>query len=144
MNIAIELAKRASEFDEVPVGSIVVKNDIVIGSGYNKNIQLNNVVSHAEIIALNTATQNQGTWRLTKSTLYTTAEPCIMCCGAILHCRVERVVFGVLEPKFGGIISCAKIFDISGLNHKIKYAYGCYEKEIKELMGNFFKNKRGK
>ncbi len=143
MRKTIEVAKRALRYDDVPIGAIVVLNDKVISTGYNKKRLTKNPLDHAEIIALKRAAKKLGDWRLNECTLYSTLEPCIMCAGAILHYRIKRVVFGTTEPKFGGVISNDKIFDITTLNHKVEYEYGAYEEEIREMMRGFFKKIRG-
>ena len=97
---------------EVPIGALVVKNDEIIGTGHNQKEKLKDTTKHAEIIAIQNASKTIGDWRLSHSTLYTNIEPCIMCCGAILHSRISKVVFCACEPKFGGVVSQAKLFDI--------------------------------
>ncbi|MCX8085162.1 MAG: nucleoside deaminase [Calditerrivibrio sp.] len=138
----IEVAKRALKYNDVPVGAIVVHGNTILSTGYNKKRVTKNSLDHAEIIALKRAAKKLGDWRLNECTLYSTLEPCIMCAGAILHFRIKRVVFGILEPKFGGVISNAKIFDIETLNHSVEYEYGIFEDKIRSLMQNFFKNLR--
>ncbi|UOD35915.1 nucleoside deaminase [Deferribacteraceae bacterium V6Fe1] len=142
MQIALNYAKRAFENGDVPVGAIVVKSGKIIGNGFNIKEKTKDPTMHAEIVAMREAANCVGDWRLNDCTLYSTLEPCIMCAGAILHFRINRVVFGVQEPKFGGVITKANLFDINTLNHKIDYAYGIYEEEIKSIMRLFFKQRR--
>lgn len=143
MRKTIDVAKRALKYGDVPIGAIVVLDDKIVSMGYNKKRITKNPLDHAEIIALRRAAKKIGDWRLNDCTLYSTLEPCIMCAGAILHFRIKRVVFGTLEPKFGGVVSNDKIFDIKTLNHRVAYEYGAYEEEIREMMRGFFKKIRG-
>ncbi|MBZ4672592.1 MAG: CMP/dCMP deaminase zinc-binding protein [Deferribacteraceae bacterium] len=142
MQIALNYAKKAFDNGDVPVGAIVVKDDKIIGNGFNIKEKTKDPTQHAEIVAMREAANVIGDWRLNDCTLYSTLEPCIMCAGAILHFRINRVVFGVAEPKFGGVITKANLFDINTLNHKVDYAYGIYEEEIKSIMRLFFKIRR--
>lgn len=139
---AIEEARIAGEQGEVPVGAVIVKDGDIIGYGHNKKEKNIDPTSHAEIEAIKDACRNMGDWRLNGSCIYITAEPCVMCCGAIIHARISRVFFGVAEPKFGGVLSKASIFDITSFNHHVEWLSGICEKEISEMMKNFFKNKR--
>ncbi len=144
MLMAIEEAKIAENNGEVPIGAIIVKNGIVIGRGRNKKEENKNPISHAEIEAIYDACNFVGDWRLNGSVMYVTAEPCIMCAGAIIHARIDKVVFGVLEKKFGGIVSQASIFNIPTLNHKINFSHGIYKNEISDMMKSFFVKLRKK
>ncbi len=142
MQQAIIEARKAYDSGEVPVGAVIVSNDEIIGRGYNKKEELLDVTSHAEIEAIKDACNNINDWRLKGSTLYVTAEPCIMCCGAIIHSRIDRVIFGIKEKKFGGVISHAEILDIRTLNHRVEWLSGVLEDEILMMMTNFFKEIR--
>jgi tRNA(adenine34) deaminase len=144
MKKTIDVAKKALKYDEVPIGAIVVCDDKIVATGYNKKNKTKNPLDHAEIIALRRASKKFGDWRLNSCILYSTLEPCIMCAGAIIHYRIRRVVFGVPEPKFGGVISNDRIFDLTTLNHKVEYEYGLFEDEIKQMMRSFFLKLRGK
>jgi len=144
MKKTIDVAKKALKYDEVPIGAIVVCDDKIVATGYNKKNKTKNPLDHAEIIALRRASKKIGDWRLNSCILYSTLEPCIMCAGAIIHYRIRRVVFGVPEPKFGGVISNDRIFDLTTLNHKVEYEYGLFEDEIKQMMRSFFLKLRGK
>ena len=139
---AILLAEKASQMGEVPVGCIIVENDKIIADGFNEKEQFSDPLRHAEIVALKRAAEFKNDWRLNNCTLYATMEPCIMCCGAILHYRIKKVIFCITESKFGGVISRAQIFDIKGLNHTVEYAYGYREVYLKKLLSDFFKNMR--
>jgi len=144
MKKTIDVAKKALKYNEVPIGAIVVCDDKIVATGYNKKNKTKNPLDHAEIIALRRASKKIGDWRLNSCILYSTLEPCIMCAGAIIHYRIRRVVFGVPEPKFGGVISNDRIFDLTTLNHKVEYEYGLFEDEIKQMMRSFFLKLRGK
>lgn len=144
MQQAVLQAKKAYELMEVPVGAVIVKDNIIIGTGFNKKEQLKDPVSHAEIEAIKNACEYIGDWRLNDAYMYVTAEPCIMCAGAVLQARIKKVYFGVKEPKFGGVISKDNIFDKEDLNHKVSYEYGLLENEISELMKSFFLKLRNK
>jgi tRNA(adenine34) deaminase len=139
---AVLLAEKAFQLGEVPVGCLIVENDEVIAEGFNEKERFSDPIRHAEIVALIRAAKIKGDWRLNNCMLYTTMEPCIMCCGAILHFRIKKVFFCIKESKFGGVISKAQIFDIKGLNHTVDYAYGYREEYIKNLLADFFKSKR--
>lgn len=144
MQQAFIQAQKAYDLMEVPVGAVIVKDNNIIGTGYNKKEMLKDPVSHAEIEAIKEACINTGDWRLNDAIMYVTAEPCIMCAGAILQARIKKVYFGVKESKFGGIVSKDNIFDKQDLNHKVSYEYGLLENEIIELMKSFFLKLRQK
>lgn len=144
MQQAILQAKKAYDLMEVPVGAVIVKDNEIIGKGFNKKEQLNDPVSHAEIEAIKNACAYVGDWRLNDALMYVTAEPCIMCAGAVLQARIQKVFFGVKEPKFGGVVSKDNIFDKTDLNHKVSYEYGLLADEISELMKSFFLKLRQK
>lgn len=139
---AVFEARQAGEQGEVPVGAVIVKDDKIIGRGGNKKEKSIDPTSHAEIEAIKDACLFLNDWRLNDSLIYITAEPCVMCCGAIIHARISRVFFGVSEPKFGGVLSKASIFDITSFNHRVEWLSGICDREISEMMKNFFKNKR--
>ncbi|HIZ89699.1 MAG TPA: nucleoside deaminase [Candidatus Mucispirillum faecigallinarum] len=138
MQLAYYQAQKAFDIMEVPVGAVIVKDDKVIGAGYNKKETNKSPISHAEIEAIQAACKNTNDWRLNGASLYVTAEPCIMCAGAILHARIDKVYFGVKEPKFGGVVSIANIFDINKMNHRVEYFSGLMSDEINQLMKSFF------
>jgi tRNA(adenine34) deaminase len=142
MSLAIEQALEARSEGEVPIGAVVVKDGVVIGRGRNAKAVAKTATSHAEIIAIEDASKNTGDWRLDECSLYVTVEPCLMCAGTIIHSRIRNVVFGVPEPKFGGVISLANTFDIQGLNHKVNYKHGIFEDEIREMLKSFFRDLR--
>jgi len=114
---ALGLAREAQAAGEVPVGAVVVKDGIVVGRGYNRPISSHDPSAHAEMIALRDAAERLGNYRLTGCDLFVTLEPCVMCAGAILHARIERVVFGARDPKTGACGSVIDLFGETRLNH---------------------------
>ncbi|TYB33486.1 MAG: nucleoside deaminase [Flexistipes sinusarabici] len=142
MDEAVKLAFEAFQSGDVPVGAVVVKDGEIIGRGSNKKELKKDASAHAEMLALQEAAEYLGDWRLNSCVLYSTTEPCIMCAGAILHFRISEVVFGVMEPKFGGVLSNVNLFDLDTLNHRVKYRYGLESEIITKLMKNFFRKIR--
>ena len=144
MQIAIEEAKLAMRENEIPVGSILVKNEKIIAQAHNQSILNNDPTAHAEIQVLRKAGKQQENYRLVGSTLYVTLEPCAMCFGAMIHARIERIVFGASDPKTGVCGSCIDLNNESFFNHKISITGGILDKECSELLRLFFKSKRSK
>jgi len=144
MKIAIEEAKLAMNKNEIPVGSTLVKNEKIIAKAHNQSISNNDPTAHAEIQLLRKAGKEQENYRLIGSTLYVTLEPCTMCFGAIIHARIERVVFGALDPKTGVCGSCINLNKESFFNHKISITGGVLDRECSDLLRLFFKPKRVK
>jgi tRNA(adenine34) deaminase len=143
MNLAIEQAKKAAAMDEVPVGAVIVdKNKDIIGYGCNCPISSSDPTSHAEINAMRMACRAKNNYRLVDTALYVTIEPCIMCMGAIIHARISRVVFGAKDPKWGAAVSLYTMAEDKRLNHHPEIISGIYEEQTKQLMKNFFSNKR--
>lgn len=142
MEKAISLAKEAEVQDEVPVGAVIVLENQIIGSGFNKPISTHNPAAHAEIIALQDAATKMQNYRLPNTTMYVTLEPCIMCVGAIIHARIKRVVFGAFDDKTGAIGSKLNLMEEYKWNHHFEYEGGILGKECGEILKNFFKNKR--
>ncbi len=144
MRQALFEAEKGFEEGEVPVGAVVVFNNKIIGRGHNRTEALKDPTAHAEIIAISAAANYLKNWRLNGAKLYVTVEPCIMCAGAIVLARVEEVIYATEEPKFGGVVSKARIFDIEGLNHRVKYRKGPLKDESAQLLKDFFSRKRSK
>ena len=142
MSFALEQARKAEKEGEVPVGAILVKDALVIARAHNKPISSNDPTAHAEIQLLRTAGEELKNYRLPGTTLYVTLEPCAMCLGAIMHARVERVVFGAHDPKTGVCGSSENFMEASCFNHKIDIASGVLENESKQLLKNFFNSRR--
>jgi tRNA(adenine34) deaminase len=142
MRIAIEEANLAMDKNEVPVGAVLVKNDTLIAQAHNKPITKNDPTAHAEIQLLRKAGEQQKNYRLPESTLYVTLEPCTMCFGAMVHARIERIVYGASDPKTGVCGSRMNLNEENFFNHKISITSGILEKESSELLKLFFKSKR--
>ena len=142
MGEALKLARFAFSSNEVPVGAVLVFEDQIIGRGSNCPITTSDATAHAEIMALREAAKFFKNYRLPKTTLYVTLEPCIMCIGAMLHARIERLVFGAKDPKTGAICSVFNLLDNKNHNHVITYKSGILEPDCSELLTKFFKNKR--
>ena len=144
MRHAIDLAKFAEQAGEVPVGAVVVKDERIIGEGWNQPVGTHDPSAHAEMVALRAAGANVMNYRLTDVTLYVTLEPCVMCTGALVHARVNRVVYGAEDPKSGAIKGCFKLMNDKKFNHKIKVDGGILEEECGNLLRRFFELKRNK
>ena len=144
MRLALDQARLAAVHGETPVGAVMVRDSEVIGTGYNLTRRLQDATAHAEMLAMRRAAERLGHWYFERCTLYVTLEPCIMCAGALVLARLERLVFGAAEPKFGG---CGSIFNIireKRLNHRMEVTGGVLEKECSELMRDFFRDIRDK
>ncbi|WP_047983511.1 tRNA adenosine(34) deaminase TadA [Ornithinibacillus californiensis] len=144
MNIAIEQAEKAKKINEVPIGAIIVYKDEVIASGFNVREQVQETLSHAELIAIQEANKKIGSWRLEDCTLYVTLEPCPMCAGAIVQSRIKRVVYGATDPKAGCAGTLMNLLDDDRFNHQVEVTAGVLEKECSQLLSNFFKALREK
>jgi tRNA(adenine34) deaminase len=142
MSFALEQARKAEKEGEVPVGAILVKDDLVIAKAHNKPISSNDPTAHAEIQLLRAAGEELKNYRLPGTSLYVTLEPCAMCLGAIMHARIERVVFGAHDPKTGVCGSSENFMEANCFNHKIALSSGVLENESKQLLKNFFNSRR--
>lgn len=142
MTKALRLANEAAERDEVPVGAIIVQRGRIIGQGSNQTEQLNDVTAHAEMIALTAAFQTLGKKYLQGCTMYVTLEPCMMCAGALVWSKIDRVVIGALDERAGGCGSAFNIASNRRLNHQAEIQYGILEKECSGILKEFFKKKR--
>jgi len=141
MKRAIELALKAKEIGEVPVGAVIVKDGEIVGEGYNMRENKQNALSHAEIEAINNACKNLGTWRLDGCEMYVTLEPCPMCTGAIINARIKTVIFGAYDLKMGCMDSVINLCDYP-FNHKVEIYGGIMEDECLTVLQKFFKNLR--
>jgi tRNA(adenine34) deaminase len=141
MKRALELAKKAYDSGEVPVGAVIVKNGEIIGEGYNMREQKQNALSHAEMEAINSACKNTGSWRLDDCEIYVTLEPCPMCTGAIINARIKTVIFGAFDSSMGCMDSVINLCDYP-FNHKVEIYAGICEDECKEILQNFFEKLR--
>ncbi len=138
LQIALEAAKEGFKFGEVPIGAIVVKNGEVVSKAFNRKEFLQDPTAHAEVIAIREASRKLKSWRLNDCVLYSTVEPCVMCCGAIIQARIKKVVYAVPDPKFGGVESLYRILTDERNNHRpevIKIEL----KEAEDLLKEFFK-----
>ncbi|NVK24064.1 MAG: tRNA adenosine(34) deaminase TadA [Gammaproteobacteria bacterium] len=142
MLYAKELGLKAESQNEIPVGAVLVKNNEVIGEGWNQSITLNDPTAHAEVMALRDAGQRVGNYRLIDSTLYVTLEPCSMCASALVHARVKRVVFGASDAKTGAAGSIMNLLQHEKLNHQIEVTKGVLADECGAQLSNFFKRRR--
>jgi tRNA(adenine34) deaminase len=143
MRQAIALARRAQAEGEVPVGALLLHDQAVIASGWNRPIGACDPTAHAEIEALRAGALARGSYRLTDLTLYVTLEPCIMCAAALVHARVLRVVFGAFDPQAGAAGSLIDVFRLPGLNHRIDVFGGVLQEECSALLQEFFAARRG-
>jgi tRNA(adenine34) deaminase len=144
MQLALQQARKAQEKGEVPVGAVIVDEaGTVLAKAGNRSIVDHDPAGHAEMIALRAAGKNVGNYRLLKSTLYVTIEPCVMCAGAMVHARISRLVFGASDPKTGGVVSRYRIGGDGVLNHQLEVEGGVLADECAELLTSFFKKKRG-
>ena len=142
MMCALELAEKAQKLDEVPVGAVVVKEGQLIGEGWNQVISENDPTAHAEIVALRDAAKNLNNYRVVGTTLYVTLEPCAMCVGALLHGRIQRLVFAASEPKNGAVLSQINLLELHSFNHQVDVRGGVLADKASDLLTSFFKNKR--
>jgi len=142
MREALELARRALESEDVPVGALVVRAGRVIGRGYNQREKLQDPTAHAEMLAITAAAQAVGHWRLEGCAMYVTLEPCAMCAGALVLARVERLVFGPFDEKAG---ACGSLYNIAcdpRLNHRVEITAGVLAEPCAALLRQFFKRRR--
>ena len=143
MKEAIKLAKKAAELGEVPIGAVVVRDGVIVGEAYNLRETEKLATAHAELSAIEAACKKLGGWRLFGCTLYVTLEPCPMCAGAIVNSRIDRLVYGAPDLRFG---ACGSLFNINSypLNHAFEITSGVCEDECKSLLSDFFKELRKK
>ena len=144
MKLALEQARLAQAMSEVPVGAVLVQDDQLIASAHNQPIYSNDPTAHAEIQLLRAAGKQLNNYRFPDTTLYVTLEPCTMCLGAMIHARVSRVVFGAYDQKTGVCGSCTDLSTSQCFNHSIKIEGGVLTNDCKQLLQQFFKNRRKK
>ena len=142
MQRALELAEKAQQADEVPVGAVLVLNDEIIGEGYNQVISLSDPSAHAEAQAIRAAGQSIENYRLVDSTLYVTLEPCAMCAGLITHARVKRLVFGASDPRTGATGTAIEVLNHASMNHKVEIESGVLADECGDILRRFFRARR--
>ena len=142
MKLALKEAKKARDINEVPIGCVIVRDDKVIGKGYNKRNTDKNVLSHAELIAIKQACKKTGDWRLEDCTMYITLEPCQMCAGAMVQARLQRAVIGSMNPKAGCGGSVLNILQMAEFNHQVDVERGVLEEECSSILTEFFSDLR--
>jgi tRNA(adenine34) deaminase len=142
MELAIEEAKKAKRIGEVPIGAVLVKDNIVVSSSYNLRETTQNALGHAEIEVIKDACDKMGTWRLEDTILYVTLEPCPMCAGAIIQSRIPMVVYGAKDPKAGCGGSIYNLLQEERFNHRCEVLDGVLQEECSELLKTFFRELR--
>ena len=142
MREALHQARRAEAQGEVPIGAVVVVGGEIVGRGSNAPIRISDPTGHAEILALRQAAKKTANYRLEGATLYVTLEPCVMCAGALVAARIERLVFGARDLRFGGVRSKFRVADSDLLNHRVEIVEGVLAPECTELLKAFFEKRR--
>jgi len=143
MRAALGEARKAFVAGEVPVGAVVVADGAIVGRGFNRPVGAVDPTAHAEIVALRDAAQATGNYRLIGATLYVTIEPCLMCVGAMVHARIDTVVFGAPEPKAGAVVSTLQAHELPSLNHRMTAVGGVLADECRAIIQEFFRFRRG-
>src|SRR5499433_3083510 len=143
MRAALAEARAGLAAGEVPVGAVVVLDDVILGQARNAPIAHGDPTAHAEVLALREAARKVGNYRLPRATLYATLEPCVMCCGAVLQARIARVVYGAADPKAGAVASRYRLLDDGRSNHRVETVAGVLEAECGALLREFFAARRG-
>ncbi len=144
MEQALILAKQAQHEGEVPVGAVVVLNGEIVGSGFNSPIGCCDPSAHAEIQAIRQAAQTMGNYRLPGCALYVTLEPCTMCVGALVHARIQTLVYGAKEHRTGAVVSQLQLLDAAAHNHRVEAVGGVLEPQCREMLQSFFRERRKK
>lgn len=142
MALALQLAEQAASVGEVPVGALIVKDGEVVGRGFNQPISGCDPTAHAEVVALRDAAHQLENYRLPGCTLYVTLEPCSMCTGALVHARIERLVFAATELKAGVIVSRESALEKSYLNHRVAFTGGVLAERASQMLSDFFQRRR--
>jgi tRNA(adenine34) deaminase len=142
MSRALELARMAEAAGEVPVGAVIVKDNVIIAEGWNQPIGLHDPSAHAEMLTMRSAAQSLGNYRLLDTTLYVTLEPCAMCAGAMVHARVKRLVYAATDPRAGAAGTIFNITQHEALNHRLEVTAGVMADEGAAVLRNFFQRKR--
>lgn len=142
MKEAIKQAKKAAVAGDVPIGCVIVKDDMIISRGYNKRNAKKTTLAHAELLAIEKASKKLGDWRLEECTMYITLEPCQMCAGAIVQARIPRVVVGAMNKKAGCAGSVLNLFQVEEFNHQVEFQKGILEEECSSMLSDFFKTLR--
>lgn len=144
MHQALNMAQQAQAIGEVPVGAVVVQKGVIVGRGFNQSITLADPTAHAEVMAIRDAAQCLGNYRLPDCTLYVTLEPCMMCVGALIHARIERLVYAAADPKTGVCGSVMNLPAEAQLNHHLSVMGGLLAEESSQMLKQFFVERRKK
>ena len=142
MQRALKQANHAANLGEVPVGAVLTLNDEIIAEDHNRSISLNDPSAHAEINVIRKGAELMGNYRLTNTSLYVTLEPCMMCCGALVHARIDNLIFSAADPKSGAVISSLNLLEAEFLNHNVSFKQGPLIKESSDLLKCFFRERR--
>ena len=142
MHAALEQARLGLAAGEVPIGAVAVAGGEIVARAFNQPIGAVDPTAHAEVLVLRAAARRIGNYRLNAVTVYVTVEPCLMCVGALVHARVQEVVFGAPEPKAGALVSIMRAHEVQGLNHRFAVASGVLEAECRDLIQQFFRDRR--
>jgi tRNA(adenine34) deaminase len=143
MQRALALAAAAASAGEVPVGAVVVRDDAIVGEGFNQSVAASDPTAHAEVVALRAAGRAVGNYRLLGATVYVTIEPCLMCVGALVHARIDTLVFGIPEPKAGAVESTMRATEHPALNHRVRVVSGVLAADCRAILQQFFRERRG-
>lgn len=142
MQAALEEARRGLAAGEVPIGAVLVVDGRIVARAFNQPMGASDPTAHAEVLVLREAARAVGNYRLTNASLYVTLEPCLMCVGALVHARVREVVYGAAEPKTGALVSAVPGLELAGLNHRFAVTGGVLEGECREIIQQFFRDRR--
>ena len=142
MALALKQAEAAAQAGEVPVGAVLIAEGEVLAEAHNRSISAQDPTAHAEILALRAAAIRRQNYRLPRTTLYVTIEPCTMCVGALIHARIDQLVFGAREPRSGAVVSQQNLLDRASFNHKVRYREGVLAVECGNIMQGFFQSRR--
>jgi tRNA(adenine34) deaminase len=142
MQRALTLARHAQAHGEIPVGAVLVQSEAVIGEGWNQPIATSDPTAHAEVVALRQAAAQSRNYRLGGATLYVTLEPCVMCAGAIVNARIQRLVFAARDLRFGAVRSKFRLVDSDLINHRVEVSEGLFAAVAGELLSHFFSERR--
>jgi tRNA(adenine34) deaminase len=142
MQAALEQARLGLAAGEVPIGAVVVADGQIVARAFNQPIAAVDPTAHAEVLALRAAARGMGNYRLTGAVLYVTVEPCLMCVGALVHARIQEVVYGAAEPKTGALESTVRGLELPGFNHRFAVTGGVLEADCRALIQRFFRDRR--
>lgn len=142
MDAALEQARLGLAAGEVPIGAVLVIDEAIVARAFNQPISSHDPTAHAEVLVLREAARLAGNYRLTNADVYVTLEPCLMCVGALVHARVRTVIYGAAEPKTGALVSTVRALETPGLNHRFAVEGGAREDAARELIQEFFRQRR--